>query len=78
MEANQPLNKAALDQMHKDPANWRLGVFYYNPSDPRRLPPKRYGWGWTTNFANVRSIAMMVVLFGVVFGVVFAAKALTE
>lgn len=78
MEANHPPDKAVLDQMHKDPANWRLGLFYFNPSDPRLLPPKRYGWDWTTNFANVRSIALMVLLFGVIFGTVFAVKAMGD
>jgi len=40
-------------QWNDDPANWRWGVFYYNPLDKRIFPPKRIsGFGWTVNFAN--------------------------
>ena len=48
---------------HSDPANWRWGVFYYNPADKRLLPPKRIPlMGWTVNFANPRSVMLLVVI----------------
>ena len=48
---------------HRDPANWRFGVFYYNPADKRLLPPKRIRlMGWTINFANPRSIMLLVAI----------------
>lgn len=36
---------------------WR-GLFYVNPSDPRLVVPKRWGIGWTFNFA--RPVAWVV------------------
>jgi uncharacterized membrane protein len=31
---------------------WKLGFFYYNPSDPALVVEKRFGIGWTLNFGN--------------------------
>jgi len=50
-----------------DDANWKLGVFYYNPNDSRFLVSKRFGWGWTLNFANIWSYVALVALLLVVF-----------
>ncbi len=33
-------------------SNWHAGVFYYNPADAAVIVPKRFGWGWTFNFAH--------------------------
>jgi Family of unknown function (DUF5808) len=33
--------------------NWKLGVFYFCPTDPRVIVPKSVrGLGWTLNFAR--------------------------
>jgi uncharacterized membrane protein len=48
-----------------DERNWWGGVIYYNPDDPDALVPKRYGWGWTVNFAHPGGkffLAFMVLL----------------
>ena len=46
-------------------ASWRAGgLVYFNPSDAAVLVPKRFGWGWTLNFA--RPVAW-VYLGGVLF-----------
>ncbi len=41
-------------------------IFYWNPKDKRLFVPKRYGYGWTINFANpwavVALIAIMVAI----------------
>jgi uncharacterized membrane protein len=31
---------------------WKLGMIYYNPADPALVIEKRFGIGWTLNFAN--------------------------
>jgi uncharacterized membrane protein len=31
---------------------WRGGMVYYNPDDPALMVPKRFGVGWTINFAR--------------------------
>jgi len=49
------------DNWHKDPNNWKLGIFYYNPEDKRILPPKKTAWmGWTVNFANLKSVVLFL------------------
>jgi uncharacterized membrane protein len=31
---------------------WKWGIFYYNPEDPALMVEKRFGIGWTLNFAH--------------------------
>ncbi|MCD6065109.1 MAG: putative transrane protein of unknown function [Flavipsychrobacter sp.] len=51
------------ERWHKDPNNWKLGIFYFNRQDTRIFPPKKYkSLGWTVNFGNPVSIAGFVVL----------------
>ena len=35
-----------------DDRRWKLGVFYFNPDDSSLFLPKRFGIGWTVNFAR--------------------------
>ena len=50
-------------EWHKDPSNWKLGIFYYNKEDKRLFPPKRLKpMGWTINFANPKSILLFLGL----------------
>ena len=49
-----------------DPDKWKYGIFYYNKEDKRVFPPKRYGIGWTVNFANPLSIFFCVAIIVVV------------
>ncbi len=37
-------------------------IFYWDPDDKRIFVPKRYGYGWTVNFANPVSIIALFVL----------------
>ena len=64
MDTEEKPSKETLKKWHDDPANWKLGIFYYNKLDKRLLPPKRF-WilGWTVNFANPYSI---LTLLGIV------------
>lgn len=41
--------------MDRDDDHWVAGVFYYNPADPALWVDKRYGIGWTLNFAHSAS-----------------------
>lgn len=57
------------DEWHDDPANWKMGLFYFNPKDKRIFPPKRVkGWGRTINFANPYSIIVAILCVGVIYG----------
>ncbi len=61
--AEQPTGFVARD----DDRFWKGGVFYYNPEDPAFWVPKRFGVGWTLNFAHPGSWVMIgVVLLAVV------------
>lgn len=43
---------------------WKLGVFYFNRNDPAFFVEKRFGMGWTLNFANPRSwLVIGAILF---------------
>jgi uncharacterized membrane protein len=42
-------------------AAWK-GVFYSNPDDPALLVPKRYGIGYTLNFGNPWSWAVLALV----------------
>ena len=44
---------------------WIWGIFYYNKEDKRLFPPKRNPWmGFTTNFANPKSILALLAFMG--------------
>jgi uncharacterized membrane protein len=62
-------SKEQLEVWHKDPNNWICGgLLYYNKEDERLLPPKRVAWmGWTVNFANPKSIGLLVVVLIAVY-----------
>jgi uncharacterized membrane protein len=42
--------------------HWVAGLFYYNPYDPAVMVPKRFGLGYTFNFANRRAWWMLGLL----------------
>ncbi len=48
---------------------WKLGVFYFNPDDPSLFLPKRFGIGWTVNFA--RPGVWLIMVAGLVITVAF-------
>lgn len=41
--------------------SWHLGVFYSRREDPRILVPRRWGRGWTLNFAHGRAWGILGV-----------------
>lgn len=66
----EKIDQKTLERWHTDPANWKLGIFYYNKEDRRLLPPKRIGWmGWTVNFANPWSVVVFILLIGIIVAI---------
>ncbi|MBF4517561.1 hypothetical protein IRZ71_14450 [Flavobacterium sp. ANB] len=54
------------DNWHKDPNNWYLLCFYYNPKDKRLFPPKRIpSMGNTINFANPFSTFIILAILSI-------------
>jgi uncharacterized membrane protein len=53
---------AAAEGDHTPDACWKWGVFYFNPADPAILIEKRFGIGYTLNFGNRWSWAVMLAV----------------
>jgi uncharacterized membrane protein len=69
--------KEMLDNWHKDPNNWKWGIFYFNKSDNRIFPPKRNKYmGWTVNFANPISIFAIITLVAIIYFIANYLKSL--
>ena len=63
-------NTAAEPYDSTPDAAWHAGgLIYFNPADAAVLVPKRFGWGWTLNFA--RPVAW-AYLFGILFLAIIA------
>jgi uncharacterized membrane protein len=61
------------ESWHRDPENWRYGIFYYNPKDQRVIVWKRIKlMGLTLNFAHAVSHVIMGLLILLFFLFVFA------
>ena len=61
MGKSEKPSRETLEKWHKDPNNWKFGIFYFNKEDKRLLPPKRQEWmGWTVNFANLKSVLFFI------------------
>jgi len=56
-----------------DDRYWKLGVFYFNPEDPALFLEKRFGVGWTINWARPAAWALV---FGPVALIVAVSLAL--
>jgi uncharacterized membrane protein len=56
--------------------HWVAGIFYYNRQDPTLWVEKRFGLGWTLNFARPASWFMLGgILLVVIMGAVLAWRA---
>ncbi len=67
------IEKELLNNMHKDPSNWR-GVFYFNRKDPRLTVPKINNAGWTFNFASIWTYILIVAVILIIIGTQFLLK----
>ncbi|KKB39137.1 DUF1648 domain-containing protein [Bacillus thermotolerans] len=47
---------------------WKLGQFYFNKNDPAIFIEKRFGIGWTNNWAHPLSWVFIVVVVGLAIG----------
>lgn len=52
IEANVVIGKSGEKINRDDDKYWKLGIFYFNPQDPANWVEKRFGSGWTANFAK--------------------------
>jgi uncharacterized membrane protein len=54
-----------MEQPNDESSFYKFGLFYCNPADKRIFVPMRYGFGWTFNFANLWSYAIILIFIGV-------------
>jgi uncharacterized membrane protein len=74
MDQKEKPSKETLDKWHKDPNNWTLGLFYYNKED-KRIFPQRMAWaGWTVNFANPISVAVLAIVLIIIIRISFSPQ----
>ncbi len=59
-----------------DDRYWKLGSFYYNPDDPALFVEKRFGIGWTSNFARPFTWVLIGILIAAVVGTLILAMQL--
>lgn len=43
---------SGVSDLEEDEEYWKGGLFYFNKNDPSIFVEKRFGVGWTINFAN--------------------------
>lgn len=59
------------ENLRADPGNWKWGVVYFCPRDPRLIVPKKImSTGWTYNFAHRGSYRWMTGCLVIVGGAV--------
>ena len=69
---NNLVTQETKNEWHRDPNQWRFGIFYYNPLDNRIFAPKRIkSLGWTINFANRRSIFFNITLIAFILFLIY-------
>lgn len=57
-----------------DDRHWKFGIFYYNPDDPALFVEKRFGIGWTNNFARPLSWIIIIGLVVILILISYATK----
>lgn len=50
-----------------DDVHWKLGIFYFNREDPSLFLEKRFGVGWTINFARPLAWIIFLGIIGLAF-----------
>lgn len=62
------------DHFHRDPNNWKWGIFYYNPQDERLfLPKKNAGMGITVNYAKREAYLFTLLILGLPIALILMA-----
>jgi uncharacterized membrane protein len=66
-DADGVFGDGTLDQ------HWKLGIFYYNPDDSALMVEKRFGIGYTVNFARGRAWLILALVTVIPLALAFAA-----
>lgn len=63
---HQEDRERSKEQPVNDDEHWKLGFIYFNANDPSFTVEKRYGIGWTINFARPLSWVLLVFIIAIV------------
>jgi uncharacterized membrane protein len=63
---HQEDSERSKEQPVNDDAYWKLGFIYFNANDPSFTVEKRYGIGWTINFASPLSWVLLLFIIAIV------------
>ena len=63
------------DSEWRNSENWHLGIFYASDRDTRMFVPKRFGIGWTLNFAHSGSRFLLLIIFGLPLALMYLRRA---
>ncbi|KOY13775.1 DUF1648 domain-containing protein [Paenibacillus xylanivorans] len=63
---HQEDRERSMEQPVNDDDNWKLGFIYFNANDPSFTVEKRYGIGWTINFARPLSWVLLLFIIAIV------------
>lgn len=63
---HQEDSERSKEQPVNDDEYWKLGFIYFNPDDPSFTVEKRYGIGWTINFARPLSWVLLLLIIAIV------------
>lgn len=67
LDADKPDNVAKSTMLNrKDDRHWKYGMFYFNPDDPAVFVEKRFGIGFTNNWAKWQSFAALLLILAVI------------
>jgi len=66
VNVNDGRTTAEIDR--DDDRYWKLGQFYFNPNDPTIFIEKRFGIGWTINFASIKAWLILIGIIAVTIG----------
>jgi uncharacterized membrane protein len=64
--------KEAVNTAVNDDSHWALGQFYFNPADPSLFVEKRFGIGYTVNYARPSVWLIIAAFFLVIIGATVA------
>lgn len=67
IKTDDRLNETVIDK--DEDQYWKLGQFYFNKKDPAIFIEKRFGVGWTNNWAHPISWIFLIVIIGLALGI---------
>lgn len=63
------MQRGRIERLWSDRSNWKWGVIYHCPEDPRVIVPRLWRWGgWTLNFGHRSAVIAGFAALGLALG----------